>query len=263
VTTSGARRAVLVTGSAGLIGSILRRELGEAFELRGFDRRAASPNDVAGELRDLQLLERACRGVDAVVHLAADHRLEAPWDRVLEDNIVGTYVLFEAVRRAGVRQVVFASSNHVVGGYEPDWPHDQGGEQTPLVTTDAVLRPDSLYGVSKVFGEALGRYYHEHYGLRVVCLRLGSVLPEDDPWRAAQRITPAAPETAFRRFRSTWLSHRDCAALVAAALQSEVGWAVVYGVSANRHRFWDLAPAERLLGFRPLDAAPDEPPAGG
>jgi nucleoside-diphosphate-sugar epimerase len=253
------RRAVLVTGSGGLIGSILRRHLGVEFELRGFDRRPGSPTDVAGDVRDIDALERACRGVNAVVHLAADHRVEAPWERVLEDNIGGTYAVFEAACRAGVPQVVFASSNHVVGLYEPDWRADDAADRTVTVGADAPLRPDSLYGVSKIFGEALARLYHEREGLRVICLRFGSVLPEDDPWLAAQRL-PGPPEAAFRRLRATWLSQRDCAELVAAALRSEVGWAVVYGVSANHHRFWDLTPGRELLGFTPRDAAPDEPP---
>jgi nucleoside-diphosphate-sugar epimerase len=251
---------VLVTGSGGLIGSILSRHLEAEFELRGFDRQPGSPTDVAGDVRDLEALKRACDGVEAVVHLAADHRVEAPWERVLEDNIVGTYAVFEAARLAGVPQVIFASSNHVVGLYEPDWRVDDAADRRFMIGADAPLRPDSLYGVSKVFGEALARLYHERDGLRVVCLRLGSVLPEDDPWLAAQRL-PGPPEVAFRRLRATWLSQRDCAALVAAALRSEVAWAVVYGVSANRHRFWDLTPGEQLLGFMPRDAAPDDPPS--
>jgi nucleoside-diphosphate-sugar epimerase len=256
---TGHRPLVLVTGSAGLVGRILRASLADRFELRGFDRQGAGGLDSVGDVRDIAALEQACQGAQAVVHLAADQRVDAPWPDLLEDNIVGSYSVFEAARRASVPRVVFASSNHVTGMYEPDWANETELADQPdrpgMVGSDAELRPDSLYGVSKAFGEALGRYYSERHGLRVICLRLGSVLPEDDPWLAAVRLAEQ-PLPVFRRFQATWLSHRDCAGLVAAALRADVRWAVVYGVSANPHRFWDLAAAERLLGFRPRDAAP-------
>jgi nucleoside-diphosphate-sugar epimerase len=279
---NGCRPVVLVTGSAGLIGGIVGRHLGERYELRGIDRRpGADMPGTVGDIADVDVVAAACAGVDAVVHLAATPDVEASWAEVLESNIVGTFGVFEGARRAGVGRVVFASSNHVVGQYEADWaPALYELDDPRRVTIGAETRPDSLYGVSKVFGEALGRLYADRHGMRVVCLRLGSVLPEDDPWAASRRIAgapiahppiarppiarpPAAPGTAeelFRRYRATWLSHRDCASLIAAALEADVRWAVAYGVSDNPRRFWELESARRLLAWEPLDRAPKAPP---
>jgi NAD+ dependent glucose-6-phosphate dehydrogenase len=252
-------RIVLVTGSAGLVGGVLARRLGDRYVLRGFDRRPGMLPGPVGDLTDPEALGAACRGVDAIVHLAADSRVDAPWATVLHDNIDGTAAVFAAARLEGVERIVFASSNHVVGQLEVEGaPAIYDGSGGRLVGVDEPFRPDSLYGVSKAFGETLGRYYSDRHGLRVVSLRIGTVVPDDDPWLEAKRIG-GDPLANYRRLRATWLSHRDCAGLVVAALEADIQFAVVYGVSANPRRFWDLEQAERLLGFRPLDAAPEEP----
>lgn len=253
-------RTVLVTGSSGLIGRVLADRLAGRYALRGFDRRPGPLPGTVGDLADPAALAAACRGVDAIVHLAGDSRLEAPWAAVLRDNIAGTAALFEAARKEGVDRVVFASSNHVVGQLEVEGaPGIYDGPGGRIIGADEPFHPDSLYGVSKAFGETLGRYYSDRHGLRVVCLRIGSVLPDDDLWLEAQRLGGDA-DANHRRLRATWLSQRDCAELVVAALEADVRFALVFGVSANARRFWDLEPAKRLLGFRPLDATSDEPP---
>ena len=257
---TGRRRVVLITGAAGLIGRVLADRLRDRYDLRGLDRRAGPLPGVIGDLADPLSLDAACRDVDAIVHLAGESRVDASWPSVLRDNIAGTAAVFEAARRNSIERVVFASSNHVVGQLEVEGEpaiYDAAGATT--IAADGPFRPDSLYGASKAFGEILGRYYSDRHGIRVVCLRIGSVLPEDDPWMAAVRLG-GDPRQRYRRLRATWLSHRDCSGLVAAALEADVRFAVVYGVSANPRRFWDLGPAERLLGFRPLDAAPEDVP---
>lgn len=268
---AGERRpVVVVTGSAGLIGGIVARHLGDRYELHGIDRRpgGAIPG-VVGDVTDVEVVTAACAGADAVVHLAATPDADAPWPIVLESNIVATYSVFEGARRAGVGRLVFASSNHVVGLYELDWaPAVYELDDARRVPGDAEVRPDSLYGAAKVFGEALGRLYADRYGMRVVCLRMGSVLPEDDPWAASVRVA-AAPqatrgaEEVFRRYRATWLSQGDCGRLIGAALEADVRWAVAYGVSDNPRRLWELESARRLLGWEPVDRAPETPPARG
>ena len=163
----------------------------------------------------------------------------------MSSNIVGTYNVFEAARLARVDRVVFASSNHVVGMFEVDsGPSLYRLNDRRMIDHREEVRPDSLYGTSKVFGEALGRYYAEHHDMSVVCLRIGSVLPDDDP------DGPSVAEGSgwlglsvadrYRRLRATWLSQRDCGRLVASALDAEVGWAVVFGTSANPRQ--DLGP---------------------
>jgi uronate dehydrogenase len=240
-------RRVLVTGAGGKIGRELRTGLaGHYPALRLLDvepQEPAGPGEevVTADLGDRRATEEAMADVDMVVHLAAIPH-EAPFDNIVAGNVTTTHAVFEAARRAGVRRVVFASSNHVIGFYPR-------GE---TVGPDDPVRPDSFYGVSKAFGEALGRLYFDKYGLEVVCLRIGSF---------AER--PAGP-----RQLSTWLSPRDCVQLVRCCLDApEVGFKVVYGVSANRRSWWkDDAAAS--LGYRPEDDAEEfaaevgEPEAG-
>jgi NAD+ dependent glucose-6-phosphate dehydrogenase len=236
-----------VTGAEGLIGSAVRAHLAERYELVALTReRARFPSHVA-DITDLDALLPAFEGADAVVHLAAVVSTDSPWEEVLPANIIGTRNVFEAARRSGVGAVVLASSNHAVGMYELEAaPALYALDDPRVVDETAELRPDSLYGVSKAFGETLGRYYSDAYGMRVVCLRIGTVRADDDPCADPNR----------ERVRATWLSQRDCTRLVAASLDAEdVSFAIVYGISDNPRQFWSLARA-RELGYEPLDAAP-------
>jgi uronate dehydrogenase len=233
----GAGRKVLVTGAAGLIGRTACAGLAaRGWKVRGLDSVPLDGVDgladppVVADIRDAQAVRKATAGVDAVVHLAGI-ATEAPFEEILATNIEGTFRVFDAARREGVRRIVYASSNHAVG-YTP---------RTELASVDVPPRPDTYYGVSKVFGEALGRLLVDRYGLEVVCLRIGS-------WKQY-------PETVWEL--STWLSPADGVRLISAALTApDVGFAVVYGISANTRAWWDLAPA-RALGYLSVDDAED------
>lgn len=225
---------VLVTGSAGAIGTALRRELpGHGFAVRGLDRRRAEPvhpgeQVLVGDVLDHGALAAAVDGVDAVVHLAslAD---EAPLDVILDSHVRSTAAVLEAARRAGVSRAVLASSNHAVG-FTP---------RTAALPADAPPRPDTFYGVGKVAMEALGRLYVDRYGLAVACLRIGSFLDR--------------PRTV--RHLSTWLSAGDAGRLVTACLTApDLTFATVWGISANTRGWWDHA-AGRALGYEPRDDA--------
>jgi uronate dehydrogenase len=225
---------VLLTGAAGNVGRALRAGLrGRYALLRLADvapQEPAGPGEdlVAFDLNDRAATQAAMEGIEGVVHLGAIPH-EAPFDDILEGNIATAYSVFEGARRAGVRRVVFASSAHVVGFY----PRGQ------TLGPDDPVRPDTFYGVSKAFGEALGRLYADKYGLEVVCLRIGSF---------AER--PTTP-----RQLSIWLSPRDCIQLVRRCLDAPaVGFLIVYGVSANTRSWWkDDAAAS--LGYQPQDNA--------
>jgi nucleoside-diphosphate-sugar epimerase len=253
----GARR-VLVTGAEGMIGTAVREHLAARYELTSLTLTPQEFRSHVADIAELDAILPAFENVDAVVHLAASADLEAPWDDVLHNNIVGTYNVFEAARQARVARVVFASSNHTVGMYELDGaPSLYDVDDERCYDHTAELRPDSLYGVSKAYGEALGRMYMERYGLRVFCLRIGAVREHDDPTAPTPNpLIDLDAEGRRNRLRAVWLSQRDCAELIAACLEADVPWAVVYGVSANPRRFWDLDHARELLGWKPQDSAP-------
>ena len=224
----------MITGAAGRIGSVLRLGLrGLAEELRLVDREELEPDHdseeiVRADLAELEAARAALRGAEAVVHLAGIPA-EDTFERLIEANFATTYNVFEAARKEDVRRVVFASSNHATGMYPT-------GRR---VGPDDPVRPDTLYGVSKVFGEAIGRLYADKHGLEVVCLRIGSFRERPGSWRELW----------------TWLSHRDAVALFRASLTAPgVAFVTAYGVSANTRGWWDDTSARRL-GYEPHDDA--------
>ncbi|HET6621005.1 MAG TPA: NAD(P)-dependent oxidoreductase [Dongiaceae bacterium] len=222
-------KRVLLTGAGGGIGGRLRRLLPPAYDLRLSDLRA--PQDlrpeeefVAADLADIVQVERAADGMDGIIHFGAQS-VEADWDTILKSNIHGTYNLFEAARRKGVKRVVFASTNHVVGFY----PRDQ------RVGTDVTLLPDTRYGVSKACGEALGALYAYKYELDVLCLRIGNV--SDGP--------------TDLRLASIWLKPEDLVQLIRIGLDHpDLRYEIFYGASANTRGWWDNSDAYRY-GYKP------------
>jgi nucleoside-diphosphate-sugar epimerase len=264
VTETERKRRVLLTGADGVIGVAVREYLGDRYELRSMTRKPVEFPSFVGDISDLAAIRPAFDGIDAVIHMAADSSITAPWESVLPSNLIGTYNVFEAARQAGVKAVVFASSNHAVGLYEIDGKPELYELDDPRVYDEHVeIRPDSLYGVSKAYGEALGRYYMEMHGLRVICLRIGAVRGDDNPYSPANTgsprplLEPLTPEQRRNRMRAMWMSRRDCAQLIQRAIEADdVPWAIVYGISNNPRQFYDLSNARELLGFEPQDSAP-------
>ncbi|HEV2529271.1 MAG TPA: NAD(P)-dependent oxidoreductase [Thermomicrobiales bacterium] len=256
-------RTVLITGAEGQIGTALREHLAGEFEFRYLTR---EPQDFAshvGDIADLNGIRPAFEGIDAVVHLAASAPVESTWDDVLHNNLIGTYNVFEAARSAGVDRVVFASSNHAVGMFEFEGSPQLFALDDPRrIDHTHPIRPDSLYGVSKAYGEALGRMYHERHGMAVYCLRIGSMLGHDNPYdvdllASGAGILELTPEQTRQRMRATWLSRADAARLIRQCLVvPDVRWALVYGISDNPRQYWDINHARALLGYDPQDSAP-------
>lgn len=252
-------RRVVVTGAAGLIGRVVVSDLSEDFEIVALTHRPAPFESAVVELSDLSATTRAFEGAWAIVHLAAAAELDADWASVLRDNIVATYNVLEAARRCRVHRVVLASSHHVVGMYEEEWaPSFYDPDDLRSIAIEAPVRPDSLYAVSKLFGENLGRYYHDRWGLSVICLRLGVVRDDDDP--ASESVATSAPwldlpvPSRYARAAAVWLSKRDAARLVRSALRADAPWSIVFGTSANQRLLWDATSA-REIGFQALDGA--------
>lgn len=225
-------RTVLLTGAAGIIGGFLRQSLPEyGYTLRLLDAAPIpdAPEAITADIRDTAAVEGALEGVDAVIHLAGIS-VEAPFEQILGANIEGTYRLYDAARRAGVRRIVYASSNHAVG-------YTARPSDGSPISTDVPLRPDTYYGLSKCFGENLASLYADRHGLETVSVRIGSCFEK--------------PRTV--RMLSTWLSPADCARLMHACLTAPgVHHTVVHGASANTRGCMDLSSA-RKLGYRPRD----------
>ncbi|OZI67389.1 NAD-dependent dehydratase [Bordetella genomosp. 11] len=223
-----------MTGAAGGLGKVLRERLKPYAGILRLsdiaDLGAAQPGEeiVIGDLADPDAVERMVRGADAIVHMGGVS-VERPFDEILPANIQGVYNLYEAARKNGVRRVVFASSNHVIGFYR----------QGQVIDADVPVRPDGYYGISKAFGENLSRFYFDRYGIETVCLRIGS----------------SFPEAKDRRMMVTWLSYDDLTHLIAQSLFTPcVGHTIVYGASANRDSWWDNSRAAHL-GFQPKDTS--------
>lgn len=227
---------LLITGAAGLVGRAMRRELRpHCPRMRLLDVAPITDTErgdevVTASIADLPAMIRAMQGVRAVLHLGAC-TTEAPIEAQIEGNVVGAWNLYEAARVAGVERVVFASSHHVVGYYP----------RRRRIGADALLRPDSRYGLTKAFGEGAGALYADKHGLRVLCIRIGY----------------AGDAPADRRRLSIWVSWRDLARLVRIGLEHPtLRYAVVYGVSDNARTFFDNRAAHDL-GYAPEDRAED------
>ena len=239
-----ARLQVLVTGAAGRVGSALLASLADRFTLRAFDTKPVpfAAESVVGNITDPLALDRAMTGVDVVIHLAANASKDATFAELAAPNVEGTTAVFEAARRNGVRRVIFASSNRSVELHSPlrnPWPDAWPVE----LAATAPPRPDSPYGVSKVFGEAVAGYFADVHGVSSVCLRLGSVDTRETP-------TVADKPRAW----ALWLSRRDLVELCAAAVLADVtGSVVVNACSANSRRWWELGRTTALLGYEPQD----------
>jgi uronate dehydrogenase len=227
-------KRILITGAAGKIGNALRQGLRDNYSLirladiASLDRSAAGEELATTDVRDMAALEKAMVGIECVVHLAGVPE-EAAWDQVLPLNVEGCYNVFEAARRCGVKRVIFASSNHAVGFHRRE----------RFIDNTVDPRPDSRYGVSKVFGEALGRLYADKHGLSVACLRIGTFRTPDRPVDARQLLT--------------WISHRDMVQLVRRCIDHpNYHFVTVYGVSNNLRSRWDNTNV-KFIGYRPED----------
>ena len=226
---------ILMTGAAGRIAAALRSRLarkGRTFRLLDVlpvSNLVDHEEAIEASVTDMAAMQEACRDVDVVIHLGGQVG-EGSWEHIAEVNINGTYNVFEAARREGVKRVVFASSNHAVGFY-PRSAAPAGEYLFP--------RPDTYYGMSKVAGEALGSLYHDRYGIDVICIRILTFI--DRP--------------ADLRTLSTWLSHDDAGRLFEACLSfPSPGFRVIWGVSKNTRGWFSLEGA-RSLGYEPHDDA--------
>ena len=224
-------KTLLITGAAGDVGTHLRRELKGRYKLRlsdlkPIDSLSDGEEFMRADIASMDEVLPLMKGVDAIVHLGG-FSVEGPWEAIRSANIDGAYNVFEAARLGRVERLLFATSNHAVGFYRRD----------ETIDHHSAPRPDSRYGVSKAFGEALGSLYADKYGLRVLCLRIGNV----------------NPKPVDKRRLAIWLSPRDLAQLVAIGVEHpDIRFEIVYGISGNTRAWFDNSNARRL-GYRPHD----------
>jgi len=227
-------KRILFTGAAGNLGQRLREHLHQFADVVRLadlaDIGPAGPGEevVRCDLADRDQVLAMCEGVDAILHFGGVSTEEA-FDPIMQANILGMANLYEAVHKLGIRRVVFASTNHTMGMYKT----------TDLVDATMPTRPDGYYGVSKVFGESLSRYYWDRFGIETVCIRIGYCWPEATNYR--QMVT--------------WLGLDDLVQLLwRSLLTPRVGHTITFGISDNPGRWWDDRHS-RHLGYRPVQSS--------
>jgi nucleoside-diphosphate-sugar epimerase len=246
-----------ITGAAGDIGTTLREGLSERYHLVPFDLKEiegdpnGSPSRIV-DLSDPNAVQGEFSGLDVVIHLAADRDPDASWEQVLRHNITATYNVFHEAVRAGVRKIVFATTNHTQHGYTMGQSTDSLNlgfyDEKRLLTLNDPSYPDSLYAVSKLFGENLGRYYATTANLQFVGLRIGWLVPEDD---ASVKQGTVSEDY----LRAMFLSKRDCVEAFTRAIEADAPYILAYAISRNDRRIFDLEVTEKVLGFHPQDNA--------
>lgn len=250
---SEAIKNIGITGAEGHIGTVLRKELSATYNIHSFTLHPASFPSIAIDLSDPGKIKGAFKGLDAVIHLAADKSAFAPWESVIKNNTVATLNVFEECVRSGVKRLIFASSNHVQHGNTMlTTPETLDPTKKIRMKLSDTPNPDSPYAISKLFGENLGRLYskprNNYDGLVFVGLRIGWTLPEDDP----------TVETGTIRedyMRAMFLSQRDLVQAFQRALEVDTRFTIAYAISNNDRRVFDLEETEKTLGFKPQDNA--------
>ena len=244
-------KRVFVVGAGGRIGTTVRQGLRERYAFRGIDVKPVEDGSVEmGDAGDLATLEAAFQGQDVVIYLPNMNPEPGTWERAYEKDLPAIWNTFEAARRAGVKRVIFASSNRTTEKYEHEAPYSfiMRGEvqeldpaSIPLISSFSPVRPQGPYGIVKVFGEVLGRWFSDQHGMSVICLRIGRYTGLDKPHDVRQV--------------SVLLTPRDLVQLVdkCIAAPDDLRFAVFYAVSNNRWRIWDIEEPRRLVGYEPQD----------
>lgn len=249
-----AKPKVLVTGASGLIGQLVINRLGHSYAFSGLSRRPlADIPYTQASITDGEAVRAACAGVDMVLHLAAETQDYDDWDKVVETTMGGTLNVFRAAQEAGVKRVVFASAGSTMLGYQFDPAStyaqlaDNKLQRMPadarmIMHTDPA-RPADFYSVGKLFGEHLGRLFSDKYGMSVLVIRVGAVLPDDRP-------------TIVRELPG-YLSHRDLVSIIDKTLSAPMTlrYDIFHAVSNNARRWRDIDHSRKVLGWEPLDSS--------
>ena len=249
---------LIITGCNGLIGSILSPKLINLYEILGIDliKSTLIPSVEFNTTSNYKNLKSIFKGFDVVIDLAAHSSVKTPWDMVASNNIQSTYNVIKAASESGIKRVIFASSNHVTGMYEKDYPYNNivsgnypKENKIPYITTSMPIRPDSPYGIGKSTGESIAKYFSEKFNISIICLRIGTVNLENKP-------IDSEGTSAIRSF-ATLLTHDDLIQLIKKSINAptNVKYEIFYGVSNNKWRFWNIKDSEIKIGYIPNENA--------
>jgi len=225
---------ILLTGAAGGLGKVLRKTLNGWHDITVLSD-INKINDISDneefvqcDLGDMEAVMGLVKGCDGIIHLGGQS-LENTFENILNANIRGTYHIYEAARQHGIKRILFASSNHTIGFHK-------SGTQ---LDANATMRPDSIYGVSKVYGEMLASYYFDKFGVETAAVRIGSCFTKP----------------LDKRMLSTWMSYNDFTDLIKKVFEiKELGYSIVYGVSDNPESWWDNRLSAHI-GWQPKDSS--------
>ena len=248
---------LVITGCNGLIGSILCENLKNKYKILGVDlNQNAKIPSVSLNTANSRDMKKIFEGYDVVIDLAAHSSTNTPWEMVSTNNINSTYNVIKSACESGVKRVIFASSNHVTGMYENDYPYKNivsgnypKENKIPLITTSMPPRPDGPYGIGKSTGESIAKYFSEKFQISIICIRIGTVNLKNKP-------VDLEGTTGIRSF-ATLLTHNDLIQLIEKSIHApiDVKYEIFYGVSNNRWRFWDIKDSETKIGYIPNDNA--------
>jgi len=249
-----ARPKVLVTGASGLIGQLVISRLGDRYEFSGLSRRPLDGIQYTqASITDVDAVRAACAGMDMVLHLAAETQDYDDWDKVVANTMGGTLNVYRAAQEAGVGRVVFASAGSTMLGYQFDPASiyaQLADNKLQRMPADAHMvhhtdppRPADFYSVGKLFGEQTGRLFSDKYGMSVLVIRIGAVLPGDKP-------------TIMRELPG-YLSHRDLVNIIDKTMSAPMTlrYDIFHAVSNNARRWRDIDHAREVLGWEPLDSS--------
>ena len=254
------KKKILITGLSGAVGQAIKPSLEKKYNVHSLSRNGTknldSKKNHIGDIRYINSISKAFNNIHTVIHLAADGGVNSPkgmkaeWNSILESNIVGTYNVFEASVKNGIKRIIYASSGSTIMGYENEHPYSNLIEgkiddksPIPMITHRSEPRPTSHYAVSKLFGEDLARMYSYKYNISIICIRIGGCSKDGKPGNG--------------RGQSVFVSHKDLSQMIIKSIEapSNLLFDIFFAISNNKFSYRDWKHANNQIGYQPTESA--------